>query len=348
MALEIAAQAACPLLHWGEPQGALSWYDDFVGIVVHPGDAVARRQSMDEAGVIHDYDEVIMGEAMHGGPVMLSWQAIGAGRGSHASHHGHGGQPANVVIHEFAHKIDMRNGGADGCPPLPPGFRARSSARQAARYGRPPGRRPTTPFVSRSPSPSALAANGPGWMAMAPRRPPVSSPWPARPSSWTAPALPWNFPRWRHCWLRSSSRPPVNLIGANLLQGLGEQALLLVLPARLALEQGDGWQGPAKTVAHNAHARDAHQFLGNVGRHDGHGPLIGRHQFADHLGRERFHKRRRRLHARAQKKSVICSRMGVRRWPSTQSSPVSSAHCRGRRPSRVARLRWAIRRGSCS
>src|SRR5260370_1240365 len=38
------------------------------------------------------------------------------------------------------------------------------------------------------------------------------------------------------------------LIGANLLQGLGEQALLLVLPARLALEQGDGWQGPAKTV----------------------------------------------------------------------------------------------------
>ncbi|PZP87545.1 MAG: hypothetical protein DI592_03385, partial [Stenotrophomonas maltophilia] len=58
MALEIAAQACLPLLHWGEPQGALSWYDDFVGIVVHPGDAVARRQSMDEAGVIHDYDEV--------------------------------------------------------------------------------------------------------------------------------------------------------------------------------------------------------------------------------------------------------------------------------------------------
>nr|WP_312375801.1 zinc-dependent peptidase [Delftia acidovorans] len=131
MALEIAAQACLPLLHWGEPQGALSWYDDFVGIVVHPGDAVARRQSLDEAGVIHDYDEVIMGEAMHGGPVMLSWQAIGAGRGSHASHHGHGGQPANVVIHEFAHKIDMRNGGADGCPPLPPGFMGSSSARQA-------------------------------------------------------------------------------------------------------------------------------------------------------------------------------------------------------------------------
>ena len=25
----------------------------------------------------------------------------------------------NLVIHEFAHKIDMRNGDANGCPPLP-------------------------------------------------------------------------------------------------------------------------------------------------------------------------------------------------------------------------------------
>ena len=25
----------------------------------------------------------------------------------------------NLVIHEFAHKLDMRNGEANGCPPLP-------------------------------------------------------------------------------------------------------------------------------------------------------------------------------------------------------------------------------------
>ncbi|MCY1382147.1 Protein MtfA [compost metagenome] len=37
----------------------------------------------------------------------------------------------NVVIHEFAHKIDMRNGIADGCPPLPAGFMGRRSAREA-------------------------------------------------------------------------------------------------------------------------------------------------------------------------------------------------------------------------
>ena len=30
------------------------------------------------------------------------------------------GAGMNLVIHEFAHKIDMRNGDANGCPPLPP------------------------------------------------------------------------------------------------------------------------------------------------------------------------------------------------------------------------------------
>ncbi len=36
-----------------------------------------------------------------------------------------------MVIHEFAHKIDMRDGAADGCPPLPAGFAGTSSARDA-------------------------------------------------------------------------------------------------------------------------------------------------------------------------------------------------------------------------
>ncbi|WP_051303480.1 M90 family metallopeptidase [Comamonas composti] len=133
MAVEIAAQACLPLLHWGEPVQALRWYDDFVGIVVHPGEAVARREYRDEAGVMHYYDEVIMGEAMEKGPVMLSWQAVDAGRRPHA-HNAPGTQSTmNVVIHEFAHKIDMRNGSADGCPPLPPGFMGAGSAREARR-----------------------------------------------------------------------------------------------------------------------------------------------------------------------------------------------------------------------
>jgi Mlc titration factor MtfA (ptsG expression regulator) len=107
MAVAIAAQACLPVLHLG-----LRWYDDFKGIVVHPGAMLARRQVTDQAGVVHHYSEELLGEAMQGGPVTLSWQDV-AGAGDSAEH-GH-----NVVIHEFVHKIDMRDGAADGCPPLP-------------------------------------------------------------------------------------------------------------------------------------------------------------------------------------------------------------------------------------
>lgn len=106
VALAIAAQAVLPVLHLG-----IAWYDDFVGIVVHPGDVVARRVVTDEAGVVHSYREVLAGEAMDGGPVMLTWNHVEAGGDS--AQHGY-----NVVIHEFAHKIDMRDGVSDGCPPL--------------------------------------------------------------------------------------------------------------------------------------------------------------------------------------------------------------------------------------
>jgi Mlc titration factor MtfA (ptsG expression regulator) len=42
--------------------------------------------------------------------VILSWDAAVAPSGTQT----------NIVLHEFAHKLDMRNGAADGCPPLPP------------------------------------------------------------------------------------------------------------------------------------------------------------------------------------------------------------------------------------
>ncbi|MEO8250245.1 MAG: M90 family metallopeptidase, partial [Burkholderiales bacterium] len=127
VALSIAAQAVLPVLHLdldGEPRSALRWYDDFVGIVVHPGEVVARREITDESGVVHHYDEVLAGEAMEGGPVMLSWQDVQrAGQDADSGY--------NVVIHEFVHKIDMRDGAADGCPPLPAGFLGTDSIRAA-------------------------------------------------------------------------------------------------------------------------------------------------------------------------------------------------------------------------
>ena len=71
MAVAIAAQACLPILRLG-----LSQYDAFKGIVVHPDVVVARREVMDEDGVVHHYDEELSGEAMEGGPVMLSWRDV--------------------------------------------------------------------------------------------------------------------------------------------------------------------------------------------------------------------------------------------------------------------------------
>ncbi|VTU33686.1 Mlc titration factor A [Variovorax sp. PBS-H4] len=121
VALAVAAQAVLPVLHL--PAG-LRWYDDFVGIVIHPSEAVARRKTVDETGVVHEYDEIVAGEAMDRGPVMLSWQDVLAGSVTQDAGY-------NVVIHEFAHKIDMKSGEADGCPPLPSGFAGTSTARDA-------------------------------------------------------------------------------------------------------------------------------------------------------------------------------------------------------------------------
>lgn len=110
MAVAIAAQACLPVLNLG-----LQLYDDFEGIVIHPGTMLARRSIVDAAGIHHFYKEEIAGEAMQGGPVTLSWQDVAA-----SSEHLARGY--NVVIHEFAHKLDMHSlagGTANGCPPLP-------------------------------------------------------------------------------------------------------------------------------------------------------------------------------------------------------------------------------------
>ena len=117
VAVAVAAQACLPVLRLG-----LSWYDAFVGIVMHEGEVVAQRRYEDEDGVVHEYDEELAGEAMEGGPLMLAWNAIAVSN-----------DPAefgkddvfNVVIHEFAHVIDMRDGLADGVPPLPSAERER-------------------------------------------------------------------------------------------------------------------------------------------------------------------------------------------------------------------------------
>ena len=108
MVVAIAAQAVLPVLRLG-----LQRYDGFLGIVVHADQVTARREVADDDGIVHEYDEVLAGEAMPGGPVMLSWTDVRTA--GHSAALGY-----NVVIHEFAHVLDMADGVADGVPQLPP------------------------------------------------------------------------------------------------------------------------------------------------------------------------------------------------------------------------------------
>jgi Mlc titration factor MtfA (ptsG expression regulator) len=106
MAVAIAAQACLPVLRLG-----LRPYDGFVGIVVQPDEVQVKREFIDDDGIVHEYDDVLTGEAMEGGPVMLSWRDV-----SEAGESAQWGY--NVVVHEFAHVLDMGDGLADGIPPL--------------------------------------------------------------------------------------------------------------------------------------------------------------------------------------------------------------------------------------
>jgi len=102
----IAAQACLPILKLG-----IDWYRGWSGIVVYPSEYVARRRVQDEAGLVHEFEETASGEAWQGGPVIVSWRQDDAEPTV--------GQAAfNVVIHEFAHKLDLLDGEADGLPPL--------------------------------------------------------------------------------------------------------------------------------------------------------------------------------------------------------------------------------------
>jgi MtfA peptidase len=108
MAVAIAAQAVLPVLRLG-----LGPYGGFVGIVIAPDEVMAPREVQDDDGVVHERVTPLHGESVPGGPLMLSWRHV-------RSRDAVGSDTAyNVVIHEFAHVIDLGNGEHDGIPALP-------------------------------------------------------------------------------------------------------------------------------------------------------------------------------------------------------------------------------------
>lgn len=111
----IAADAAVLLL--GLPD------DSFGGVrtvLVHPTTVVLQGEHSQVAGIVSDGPMPILGQADLHGPVLIVWDAVLA----EARHPGSG---HNVVFHEFAHRLDMLTGSADGTPPM-------SSVEQSERW----------------------------------------------------------------------------------------------------------------------------------------------------------------------------------------------------------------------
>lgn len=102
----IIAANACMLLVNNEK----GHFPGFETILVYPDTYVAKEVSYDGLVEVHK-DSTRAGESWHRGPIVLSLTDVV--RGSSNEQDGH-----NVVLHEFAHKLDEENGVMDGLPVL--------------------------------------------------------------------------------------------------------------------------------------------------------------------------------------------------------------------------------------
>ena len=105
--LQLAALCCLPLLRFGG-EGLHGWSQ----LLVYPDAFRARRSHVDAAGVLHEWDEELIGEAWDAGPLILSWADVQSDIA----------EPDGgfcVAVHEMAHKLDALDGVLDGTPPLP-------------------------------------------------------------------------------------------------------------------------------------------------------------------------------------------------------------------------------------
>jgi len=108
MQVEVAAQACILVLELG-----IEWYDGWTEVIVYPAQFAPEREYVDDAGVVHMTQDPMSGEAWLGGPVILSYEDVALAGDEAGRVAGY-----NVVIHEFAHKLDMRSGEPNGFPAL--------------------------------------------------------------------------------------------------------------------------------------------------------------------------------------------------------------------------------------
>ncbi|MDQ3288263.1 MAG: M90 family metallopeptidase [Pseudomonadota bacterium] len=103
----LAALCCLPVLEFGE-HGLDGWSQ----LIVYPEAFRVHRSHMDAAGVLHEGQDELIGEAWGEGPVILSWADVLADCQD----------PRDgfcVAAHEIAHKLDLLDGVLDGTPLLP-------------------------------------------------------------------------------------------------------------------------------------------------------------------------------------------------------------------------------------
>lgn len=107
MRLIVALHAA--LLHLGHDDEP---FTNVTAIVVHPTTMVLRGQRPGPSPwVVTDAPLPALGHTSARGPVFIAWDAVERDLGAPHS-------ATNVILHEFAHKIDALNGVLDGTPRL--------------------------------------------------------------------------------------------------------------------------------------------------------------------------------------------------------------------------------------
>ena len=103
----LAALCCLPLLEFGT-EGLRGWSQ----LIVYPDAFRVNRTHVDAAGVLHEWEDELIGEAWELGPMILSWADVMADCEDP-------GAGFCVASHEMAHKLDVLDGALDGTPPLP-------------------------------------------------------------------------------------------------------------------------------------------------------------------------------------------------------------------------------------
>ena len=89
----------------------IDYFGKVTSIIVHPTTfSIPGPRPTVIRGMVDEGARPLLGEAHHDrGPILLAWDQVRSG----ARHRGRG---YNVVLHEFAHKMDMLDGVVDGTP----------------------------------------------------------------------------------------------------------------------------------------------------------------------------------------------------------------------------------------